>query len=202
MRRTNVAFERHKQLNRKQRDRESLEQFWGALAEMAKKCNISARYRDIFINNKKNSVQCKLLSETVPPLEALNVALIDKKGLTNHMKILKKNKSNGSSLTKRFNHFKVKGELALNIERSDTRMKRGGTFSKEHLAVCPAKDTTCTSCKNRGHFTRLCISRRKNRVVNNIDSQIVQNTDCDYPSEQRDLNNDRVNRKCCGVINA
>ena len=48
VRKTNVTFERHKLLNRKQRDRESLEQFWGALAEMAKKCNISARYRDIF----------------------------------------------------------------------------------------------------------------------------------------------------------
>ena len=37
VRKTNVTFERHKLLNRKQRDRESLEQFWGALAEMAKK---------------------------------------------------------------------------------------------------------------------------------------------------------------------
>ena len=42
VRKTNVTFERHKLLKRKQRDRESLEQFWGALAEMAKKCDISA----------------------------------------------------------------------------------------------------------------------------------------------------------------
>ena len=40
VRKTNITFERHKLLNRKQRDRESLEQFWGALAEMAKRCNI------------------------------------------------------------------------------------------------------------------------------------------------------------------
>ena len=37
VRKANVTFERHKLLNRKQRDRESLEKFWGALAEMAKK---------------------------------------------------------------------------------------------------------------------------------------------------------------------
>ena len=37
VRKTNVAFERHKLLNRKQRDRESLEQFWGALADILKK---------------------------------------------------------------------------------------------------------------------------------------------------------------------
>ena len=58
VRKTNVTFERHKLLNRKQRDRESLEQLWGALAEMAKKCDITAGeeewIRDIFINNIKN----------------------------------------------------------------------------------------------------------------------------------------------------
>ena len=52
VRKTNITFERHKLLNRKQRDRESLEQFWGALAEMAKRCNIPTGedewIRDIF----------------------------------------------------------------------------------------------------------------------------------------------------------
>ena len=42
VRKTNVTFERHNLLNRKQRDRESLEQFWAALAEMAERCNKSA----------------------------------------------------------------------------------------------------------------------------------------------------------------
>ena len=42
VRKTNVTFERHSLLNRKQRDRESLERFWGVLAEMAKKCDIAA----------------------------------------------------------------------------------------------------------------------------------------------------------------
>ena len=79
-------------------------------------------------------------------------------------------------------------------------MKCGGTFSKEHLAVFPAKDTTCTSYIHGRHFTRLCKSRRKN--VNNVDSQIVHNKDCNYPSEQPDVNNDPVNRECCGVIHA
>ena len=66
--------------------------------------------------------------------------------------------------------------------------------------MCLAKDKTCTSCKNRGHFTRLCKSRRKN--VNIVGSQIVPKTDCNYPSEKPDLKNDHLNRKCCGVINS
>ena len=55
VRKTNVTFERHKLLNRNQRDSKSLEQCWGALAEMARRCNISAGedewIRDNFINN-------------------------------------------------------------------------------------------------------------------------------------------------------
>ena len=84
VRKTNVTFERHKLLNRNQRDRESLEQFWGALAKIAKKCDIAAGeeewIRDIFINNMKNyEIQRELLTQTLPPREALKVALIDEK---------------------------------------------------------------------------------------------------------------------------
>ena len=87
VRKINVTFEKHKLLNRKQRDRESLEQYWGALAEMAKRCDIPTGeddwIRDIFINNmKKSNIQRKLLTDTLPHLEALNVALIDENGIT------------------------------------------------------------------------------------------------------------------------
>ena len=78
-------------------------------------------------------------------------------------------------------------------------MKCGGTFSKRHLAVCPAKDTTCTSCKYKGHFTRLCRSRR--RDVNIVNNQIVDNTDLN-PSDNPDVKTDHKNREYCGVINA
>ena len=204
VRKTNVAFERHKVLNRKQRDRESLEQFWGALAEMAEKCDIAAGEEewitDIFINNMKNyDIQRKLLAETFPPPEALNVALIDQKGILNHLKLTNTFKSNGSSVQKPHSHFTVKREPTLNIKKRNTCMKRGGTFSKEHLTVCPAKDTTCTTCKYKGHFTRLCKSRRRN--VNIVNNQIVDNTVFNS-SDIPDVKTDHVNRKCCGVINA
>ena len=77
-------------------------------------------------------------------------------------------------------------------------MKCGGTFSKGQPAVCPAKYTTCTSCKYKGHFTRLCKSRRRNvNIVNN------QNVDTDFNlSDFPDINTDLVNIECCGVINA
>ena len=82
----NTTFERYKLLNRKQKDRESYEQFWGALTDLASKCNIKESdeaewIRDIFICNMKNTdTQRKLLSATISPSEALNQALIDEKG--------------------------------------------------------------------------------------------------------------------------
>ena len=171
-------------LNRKQRDRESLEHFWGALAEMAKKFDRRRRRVDTRHFHKqleKLQHPKKTVNRNPSPREALNVALIDEKEILNHLKLTNNVKSNGSSVHKssvQNIHFKVKREPALNIERSNNCMMCGGTFSKSHLAVCPAKDTTCTSCKFKGHFTRLCRSRRKN--VNIVNTQIVDNTDFKY----------------------
>ena len=173
VRKTNVTFERHKLLNLNQRDRKSLEKFWGALTKMAKKCDIASGQeewiRDIFINNIKTyDIQQKLFAENLPPGEALNVALIDEKRILNHLKLTINFKSNGSTVHEPHSHFTVKREPTLNIERSNTCMNCGGTFSKGHLAVCPAKDTTCSSCKYKGHFTKLCKSRRKIVSIVNI----------------------------------
>ena len=72
-------------------------------------------------------------------------------------------------------------------------MKYGGTFSNEHLAVCPAKDTACTSCKYKGHFTRLC------KNVNIVNTQIVDTADYN-PSGYLNVNSDHLKRKCFCVV--
>ena len=113
VRKTNVTFERLKLLNRKQRDRESLEHFWGALSEIAKKCDIAAgeeeRIRDTFINNMKNyDIQRKLLTRTLPPREALKVALIDEKGILDHLNYTNNFKSNGLTVHRPHNNFYCK----------------------------------------------------------------------------------------------
>ena len=79
----NTTFERYKLLNRKQNDRESYEQFWGSLMDLASTHNISENDEDewvgdIFICNMKSTeTQRKFLSATMSPSEALNQALID-----------------------------------------------------------------------------------------------------------------------------
>ena len=148
---------------------------------MAKKCDIAAGedewIREIFINKmKKSDIQRKHLTETLPPWETLNVALIDEKKISNHLKTTNSFKSNGSSVNKSYIPFNVKREPTLNIERSNICIKCGWNFLKGHLVVCPAKDTTCTSCKYKGRFTRLCKSCRK-KVVNIVKSQTVDNAE-------------------------
>ena len=75
-------------------------------------------------------------------------------------------------------------------------MKCDGTFSKGHLAGCPAKETTCTSGNFKGHFTRLCKLRRKN--VNIVNTYIVDNTDFN-PSDHPDVNMDHDISTFCPV---
>ena len=178
---TNITFERYKLLSRKQKDRESYEQFWGALSDLARSCEIGINaeqewIRDVFIFNMKNcDLQRRLLSETLNPLDALNQAIIDEKGYYNHLKLTNMTRSfittgNSGRGYKNFNN--VKKEPSLNIERSNTCMKCGNAFTKGHLNVCPAKEIVCNICKYKGHFGRLCKSKGRKPAVNTVDESV------------------------------
>ena len=116
---TTITFVQYKLLSRKQKDRESYEQFWGALSNLARFCEIEINaeqewIRDVFIFNMKNcDLQRRLLSETLSSVDALNQAIInlDKKGYYNHMKLTNMTRSfitTGSSVRvyKNFNDVK------------------------------------------------------------------------------------------------
>ena len=182
----NTTFERYKLLNRKQKDRESYEHFWGALTDLASTCNIKESdeaewIRNIFICNMKNTdTQRKLLSATISPSEALNQALIDEKGFFNHQKLtsMSQSSTNGTTLKSFNNHNQIKKEPSLNIERSNSCLKCGNTFTKGHLNVCPAKVITCKNCNYRGHFAKLCKSRIKRPTVNTVSDNYVNADNC------------------------
>ena len=203
----NTTFERYKLLNRKQKDRESYEQFWGALTDLASTCNIKESdeaewIRDIFICNMKNTdTQRKLLSATISPSEALNQALIDEKGYFNHQKLtnMSRSSTNGTTFKSFSNHNHIKKEPSLNIERSNSCMKCGNTFTKGHLNVCPAKDITCKNCNYKGHFAKLCKSRNKRPTVNNVSNNFVNTENCTYTPPE---NSWMEEKESCDVINA
>ena len=74
-----------------------------------------------------------------------------------------------------------------------------GPFQKDIWLFVQRRTHTCTSCKYKGHFTRLCKSLRK--IVNIVNTQTVDNADF-IPSDHPDVNMDYVNRECFGLINA
>ena len=90
---TNITFERFKLLSRKQKDRKSYKQLWGALSDLARSCEVGINaeqewIRDVFIFNMKNcDLQRRLLSETLDRVDELNQSIIDEKGYDNHLKL-------------------------------------------------------------------------------------------------------------------
>ena len=79
-------MDRHKFLNRKQKDEESLEQFWHALNRLAANCDFGTQTKglvyDIFVSNmKKTLVQEKLFTEPKDnPEKALKFAIAFEQG--------------------------------------------------------------------------------------------------------------------------
>ena len=204
---TNTTFERYKLLSRKQKYRESYEQFWGALSDLARSFGIGINaeqewIRDVFILNMKNcDLQRRLLSETLNLMVALNQAIIDEKSYYNHLKLTNMTRSfntTGSSgrVYKNFNN--VKKEPSLNIERSNTWMKCGNAFTKGHLNVCPAKEIVCNICKYKGLFGRQCKSKGRKPTVNTVD-ETVNSQNCSYSPGDLQA---RSGENFCGVVKA
>ena len=84
----NIAFERYKLLSRKLKDRESYEQSWGALSDLARSCEIGINpelewIRDVFIFNIENcDLQRRLLLDTLNLVDALTKPSSTKKTTT------------------------------------------------------------------------------------------------------------------------
>ena len=47
----------------------------------------------------------------------------------------------------------------------------GNTYSPDHRKSCPARDVECLTCKKKGHFAKVCNSRRR---VNHVEEEEVQ----------------------------
>ena len=72
-------------------------------------------------------------------------------------------------------------------------MKCGNAFTKGHLNVCPAKEIICNY---KGHLGRLCKSKGRRPVVNNLE-EIVNNPNCSYSLEDLQV---KTKEDFCGVI--
>ena len=115
---------------------------------MAKKCDISSEeekwIRDSFLNNKRGyEIQRKLIAKNLPPQEAPNVALIDEKEISNHLKTT------------------IRFQFLLTVENKTVNNYRN--FNKLELTVAVDRENLCMECEKKmckGTPSRFSVERR------------------------------------------
>ena len=160
----NETLDRFKFLSRKQKENETLRQFWNELNRLAAKCNFGtiteSLVKDVFIVNMNNKdVQQKLCTEPKSTIaDNIQFAISYEEGALRQQSFEKMNKPN------------IKPEPnEINNEIITTETKRWGPtkkcfrceapFSPQHLKECKAMRITCMKCGKKGHFAKCCLTR-------------------------------------------
>ena len=132
-------IDRHKFVSKKQKEDESLEQFWPALNGLAANCDHSTQTTglvyDIFVSNMKNTVvQERLFTEPKDnPEEVLKVSVAAELGAQQKNTICIKPKN-------------IKEEPVLAVEKSNGCYNCGKKpFLMGHQKVCKARNVQCRS---------------------------------------------------------
>ena len=185
----NVTHERGLFYGRKQRENETFEELHAELSALVGRCdfaNAAENVCDIFIMNMRESdCQRKLSRSTKLPEEVYRIALSYERGERAYKSYTGKPASTAPAIS-------IKQEPVNNIRRGHGFFRsrgyrgRGGytqgsnsggssnnsrcyncdapIFTLDHIANCPAKGATCTSCRKLVHFERTC--RRIRRGTN------------------------------------
>ena len=182
---TNEALDRFEFLSRKQKENETLRQFWNELNGLAAKCNsgtiTESLVKDVFIVNMNNKdVQQKLCTEPKSTIaDTIHFAISYEEGALRQQSFEKMDKPN------------IKPE-PNEIKNITTGTKRWGPtktcfrceapFSPQHLKECKAMGITCMKCGNKGHFAKCCQTRgagnfAKSRKVTKAPAQNIQRID-------------------------
>ena len=155
----NETLDRLKFLSRKQKEGESLKQFWNELNGLASKCNFGAitesLVKDVFIVNMNNKeVQQKLCTEPKTNVnDNIQFAIAYEEGTIRQQSF--------ETLEKP----KIKAEPSEinNINQSAKRwgpqkkcFRCEGIFTPQHLKECKAIGITCMKCGKKGHFAKCC----------------------------------------------
>ena len=99
----NITFDWYVFFSRKQKNGETVEQFYSILKKLAENCDFENRkeviIRDIFITNLlDDDIQRKLLRDTVHPERALSIAINMEIGHQNQQRISSSNGATGNTV--------------------------------------------------------------------------------------------------------
>ena len=135
---------------------------------MAKKCDIFSGeekwIREIFLNNMKTTKSSGnfWLKLFLPRSPKGLLSWRESNFISSYLII-----SNAVRNHQTFNKL----EATLAVDRGNSCMKSGGKFTKRQIAICPVKETICTTCDFIRNFTKNCKFRRRNiNIVNSYAS--------------------------------
>ena len=155
----NETLDRFKFLSRKQKEGDSLKQFWNELNGLASKCNFGtitgSLVKDVFIVNMTNEeVQQKLCTEPKTTVnDNIHFATAYEEGTIRQQSFNNKEKP------------KIKTEpTEINIINQNAKrwgptkkcFRCEGNFTLQHLKECKAMGITWMKCGKKGHFAKCC----------------------------------------------
>lgn len=174
--RANIIFERYLFNTRIQEEGESVDAFITSLHTLAENCQYGnlkdELIRDRIVVGVKDvgvSTQMQLRAD----LTLKDATFISKQ---NEMQ---RKQSKIMNTERGVTEFEV-NKLNKNYEKKSC-FNCGGSFP--HSDVCPAKDVVCYNCNRRGHFSKLCRSKKQSR---NLKVRAVEMNESDVKNEHSD----------------
>ena len=179
----NEVFARFMLLTRKQDENESIDQYLQSLKALSKECNFKAvsaednrddLIRDSFINGLISSeIRKRLLENDTLPLEdAVAKARAIEAGSRHAQYYISHAPPHASTAaTTHPTHSRLStssdypDETVMALNRQKTGRKQESCWfcgkSRHPRSECPAREALCQSCKRKGHFAIVCMSKKR-----------------------------------------
>ena len=181
----NETLDRFKFLSRKQKENETLRQFWNYLNGLAAKCNFGniteSLVKDVFIVNLNNKdVQQKLCTKPKSTIaDTIQFAISYEEGALRQQSFEKMDKPNIKPEPNEINNI-TSGTKRWGPTKKCFRCE--APFSPQHLKECKAMGITCMKCGKKGHFAKCCQTRgagnfAKSRKIIKAPAQSIQRID-------------------------
>ena len=180
----NITFDRYVVFSRKQKKRETVEQFYSILKELAENCDFENHTRNQYI---------QLLRDAVDPERALSIAVNMETGHQNQQKTSSNNNSAAGSTVNAiqlFNRFcgasgRENQPQRVAVNRATVGQCNGGgqAWTTKHRQVCPALGKKCIHCGLLNNFAKVC-RKKLNNLRNSCQGNRINNVENAETSEQ------------------
>ena len=181
----NETLDRFKLLSRKQKEHETLGQFWNELNGLASKCNFGniteSLVKDVFIVNMSNKdVQQKLCTEPKATIaDTIHFAISYEEGALRQQSFDNLDKPNIKAEPSEINNI-IAGVKRWGPNKKYFRC--AAPFNPQHFKECKAMGIKCMKCGKKGHFAKCCQTEgagsfAKSRKVTEAPAQLIQRID-------------------------